>query len=66
MDVLDQEKEKFGKELVFLHNEFVEIKKFDTYASVKEYAIQTNHLKEKIDNAYGLLKSFNEREAIFK
>lgn len=66
MDNLDLEKEKFAKELVFLQNEFLEIKKFNNYVNVKEYAIQTNHLKEKIDKAYNQLKSFNEREAIFK
>ena len=66
MDMLEMEKEKFAKELVNLGRTFEDIKNFNVYEQVKEYATQTNGLKDTIDGAYDLLKSFNEREVIFK
>lgn len=36
------------------------------YQNVKEYAIETNHFKDQIDKAVDQVKSFNEREALFK
>ena len=65
-DTLDSEKEKFGKELNFLNSQFSQIKAFNNYSSVKEYAIETNHLKDQIEKAVDQVKSFNEREALFK
>jgi hypothetical protein len=66
MDVLDLEKEKFTKELTNLDKHFQLIKKFNVYENVKENATETASLKEQIDKAYDQLRSFNERETIFK
>ena len=33
---------------------------------MKEYAIETNHLKDQIEKAIDQVKSFNERELLFK
>jgi len=65
-DGLDQEKERFAKELVFLNNQFMQIRKFSNYINVKEYAIETNHLKDQIEKAFDQVRSFNEREVLFK
>jgi len=64
--VLDLEKEKFAKELISLNKLFLQIKKFSSYSDVKENATRATQLKEKIDFAYETIKSFNDREAIFK
>ena len=66
MEALEMEKEKFVKELAHLNQIFAHVKKFNLYENVKEHATQTNQLKEQIDRACDQLRSFNEREAIFK
>ncbi len=65
-DALEQEKEKFNKELVFLNNQFQQVRRFNIYQNVKEYAIETTHLKDQIEKAVDQVRSFNDREVLFK
>ena len=66
MDILENEKERFAKELGALQKTFHDIKQFEDYGQVKHCATQTTGLKDRIDGSLDQLKSFNEREAIFK
>lgn len=65
-DQLEMEKERFQKELKLIQNKFREIKRFNLYESVKEYAMETQNLKEQIEKSLEQVKSFNEREVLFK
>lgn len=60
------EKERFQKELTGLGLKFREIKKFNVYENVKDYAIETQSLRDQIEKAFVQIKSFNEREVLFK
>jgi dynein heavy chain len=63
---LAQEKVQFAAELATLESDFTEIKKFDSYASVSKYGSFVVSLNEKIEKAKEKIKSFNERESLFK
>ena len=49
MENLENEKEKFGKELVDLTNTFEKVKKFDSYKHVKEFSTEVMQLNDRFD-----------------
>ncbi|CAD8161959.1 unnamed protein product [Paramecium pentaurelia] len=63
---LDQEKELFIRELLVLENQVEEIKFYEDYSQVKTYAQNVMGLKEKINNYQDKVRSFNDRENLFK
>ena len=66
IDQLDIEKERFAFDLQKQIDSFEKIKLLRLYSDVQENTMLTNSLKEIIDNLQSTLKSFNEREVIFK
>ncbi|CAD8087288.1 unnamed protein product [Paramecium sonneborni] len=63
---LDQEKEQFIRELLILEKQVDEIKFYEDYSQVKIYAQNVMGLKEKINNYQDKVRSFNDRENLFK
>ena len=66
MERLEQEKEKFLKELAIFEEEFITISKFNVYKNVARNTQEVHVLKEKLGNAQEQVRSFNERENLFK
>ena len=63
---MDNEKDKFQKELLDFAKSFERVKQFDNYKNVKEFATEVMHLNDKFEKALEKIKSFNEREVLFK
>ncbi|CAD8081115.1 unnamed protein product [Paramecium sonneborni] len=63
---LDQEKEQFIRELLVLEKQVEEIKFYEDYSQVKIFAQNVMGLKEKINNYQDKVRSFNDRESLFK
>ena len=66
MEKLEKEKEDFIHEISDLNSELEKIKLFDNYRNVKKNANDSGQLTERIDKALAKVKSFNEREVLFK
>ena len=45
---------------------FGTVQRFDNYAKVKDHAVEVLSLSERFDKSQEKVKSFNEREALFK
>lgn len=68
MDNLETEKDKFQSELRDLAEAFLTVRKFNDYSKekVKDYATEVYSLNDRLTNASEKVKSFNEREGLFK
>ena len=66
MDALDEEKGNFGKELEGLLDSFEEVRGFNNYKRVKDYANQIDDLKTRIKESEDKVSSFNDREKLFE
>lgn len=66
MSNLDMEKEAFDKNLRLLKQDFETIKSFKNYSDARKNASVVFQLKEKIDQSFEKVRSFNEREVLFK
>ena len=66
MENLEQEKEKFSKTLLRLLEDFEDIKLFDNYKKFKQCHQDVATLKEKITESQDKVRSFNDREKLFK
>lgn len=66
MNNLEQEKEAFDKNLKLLRQDFETIKGFKNYADARKNAAFVFQLKENIEKSFEKVRSFNEREVLFK
>jgi dihydroxyacetone kinase-like predicted kinase len=66
MENLEQEKEQFFKDLQELGKSFQVVQRFDNYSKVKVHADEVMSLVDRFDKGQERVKSFNEREVLFK
>ncbi len=65
MTRLEQDKEKFLKDIEVYYQEFQKVKTFKNIDDLKEFAVDANRLEDKFDNARNKIIEFNKRERLF-